>query len=281
MGDDSSNTLRTKAWSFIKTRWVELLGLIFLTAIAIDLAVYAGEQFVNGVTSWASTNDGLASLILSAGLLFAYLLQFRTQDRQRILMNQQKHIMDAGYTPLIGVTQQTIEDQSTDPETSETESLELTVVNRGNSLATDLQLHFLISYDTDNQRYTNHSDPLRRTENGVWWSSGSGGSISPEEDEVEFSIPARVTDTKHGRSEPVDIADVIDDIFETEDEIDEIEIATQLHYKDAKGNQKEIDLTIYTIKSSNGDADLKLSSAANERAVRNSKGSDKVDTIKA
>lgn len=281
MDGDSSDSSRSKVWSFIKTRWVELLGIIFLAAVAIDLSVYAGEQFVNGVTSWASTNDGLASIILSAGLLFAYLLQFRTQDRQRVLMNQQKQIMDAGYTPLIGVTQQTLEDHSSNPEISETESLQLTIVNRGNSLATDLQLHFLISYDTDNQRYTNHSGPLRRTEDGVWWRSGSGGSISPEEDEVEFSIPAAVTDTEYSQDEPIDIADAIDDIFESEGDIDEIEIATQLHYKDAKGNKKEIDLTIYTIKSSNGDADLKLSSAANERAVRNSKESDKVDTIKA
>lgn len=281
MDGSSSNNLRSKTWSFIKIRWVELLGIIFLTAVAIDLRAYAGNTFVNGVANWASNNDGLAPIILSAGLLFAYLLQFRTQDRQRVLMNQQKQIMDAGYTPLIGVTQQTLKDHSSNPKTPETESLQLTIVNRGNSLATDLQLHFLISYDTDNQRYTNHSGPIRRTEDGEWWSSGSGGSISPEEDEVEFSIPAEVTDTEHSQDESVDIADAIDDIFDSEDDVDEIEIATQLHYKDAKGNKKEIDLTIYIIQSSNGDADLKLSSAANERAVRNSKESDKVDTIKA
>ncbi|MFC4540439.1 hypothetical protein ACFO5R_00640 [Halosolutus amylolyticus] len=281
MDGDSSDSLRSKVWSFIKTRWVELLGIIFLAAVTIDLSIYAGEQFVNSVTSWASTNDGLASIILSAGLLFAYLLQFRTQDRQRVLMNQQKQIMDARYTPLVGVTQQTLEDHSSNPEISETESLQLTIVNRGNSLATDLQLHFLISYDTDNQRYTNHSRPLRRTEDGVWWSSGSGGSISPEEDEVEFSVPAEVTDIEHSQDEPIDIADAINDIFVSEGDIDEIEIATQLRYKDAKGNQKEIDLSIYTIKSSNGDANLKLSSAANERAVRKSKESDKVGAIKA
>lgn len=280
MDGSSSDSLGSKIWSTIKTRWVELLGIVFLTAVAIDFGAFAGEIFVSGVTTWASNNDGLASVILSAGLLFAYLLQFRTQDRQRVLMNQQKQIMDAGYTPLIGVTHQNLEDHSSNFETSETESLELTIVNRGNSLATDLKLHFLISYDADNQRYTNHSGPLRRTENGVWWNSGSGGSISPEEDEVEFSIPAEVTDTEHSQDESIDIADAINDIFGSEDNVDEIEIATQLHYKDAKGNQQEIDLTIYTVQSPNGDVDLKLSSGADERAVRDSKESNKVEAIK-
>jgi type II secretory pathway pseudopilin PulG len=286
MDASSSDDSESKIWSTIKTRWVELLGIISLAVIAADLWFASGSWFVNGVKTWASTNNGLASLILSAGLLFAYLLQFRTQDRQRVLMNQQKQIMnqqieimDAGYTPLIGVTQQTIKDHSSDPETAETESLELTVVNRGNSLATDLELHFLISYDTENQQYTNLSDSLRRTEGGMWWNSGSGGSISSEEDAVEFSIAAEVTDTKHSQDEPVNISDAIDSIFDNEDDIGEIEIATQLHYKDAKGNHEEIDLTIYTIQSSNGDADLRLSNA-NERAVRRPKESDKVTEIK-
>jgi hypothetical protein len=147
-------------------------------------------------------------------------------------------------------------------------------------LATELQLDFLISYDSGDQSYTNHSAPLRRTEDGVWWSAGSGGSISPEEDEVEFSIPAKVTDTEHNQDEPIDIADAIDDVFGPESDINEIKVATRLYYKDAKGNQKEIDLTIYTIKSSNGNADLRLSSAASERAVRKPQESDKVDMIK-
>ncbi|SDZ92775.1 hypothetical protein SAMN04488065_1269 [Haloplanus vescus] len=279
MNDSGSNNPQS-ILRFISIRWVELLGFIFLIAIAIDHGIYAGDKFINSVTTWASENNGLASVILSTGLLFAYLLQFRSQDRQRVLMEQQKQIMNAGYTPLIGVIQQDLEDHSTNPKTSETESLKLTIVNRGNSLATDLEVHFLITYDAHNQRYTNHSGPLRRTEDGVWWNSGSGGSLSPEESEVEFHIPVEVTDTKCSQNEPTDIADAINDIFDSGNSIDEIEIATQLRYQDAKGNQKEIDLTIYTIQSPNGDIELKLSSAADERPVRESKYSDEVDRIR-
>lgn len=280
MDDDGSDKLRLKLWRFIKTRWVELVGVVFIAAVSIDLAVYSGVHFVNQTTSWASTNDGLASLLLSGGLLFAYLLQFRTQDRQRVLMNQQKQIMDAGYTPLIGVTEQNIEDNSSNPKITNTESLQLTIVNRGNSLATDLQLHFFISYGSDNQRYINHFGPLRRTDDALWWNSRSGGSISPEEGEIEFSIPAEVSDTKPNQDEAIDIADAIDAIFESGNDISEIKIATQLQYKDIKGNEKEIDLTIYTIKSSSGNANLKLGTAADSRAVRNSEESNEVETIK-
>lgn len=279
MGSSSIGDYRSKILSTIRVRWVELLGIISLGFIAADLWYASGNWFVNGVKTWANTNNGLASLILSGGLLFAYLLQFRTQDRQRELMNQQKQIMDAGYTPLIGVTRQSVNDHSSDPETAETESLELTVVNRGNSIATDLNLHFLISYDTENQRYTNHNNPLRRTENGMWWNSGSGGSISPNEDPVKFSIAAEVTDTDPDQNEPVDISDAVDSIFENEDDVSEIEIATQLHYKDAKDNQEEIDLTIYTIQPSNGDANLKLSNA-NERAITGTEELEKVVELK-
>lgn len=280
MEESGSDSLSSKAGDLVRTRWVELFGILFLVAVAIDLGFYSGDTFVNGIKIWASNNNGLASLILSASLLYAYLLQFRTQDRQRVLMNQQKEIMDAGYTPLVGVTEQNVNDRTSSPEVPETESVELTVVNRGNSLATDLELHFLISYETNNQRYTDHSSPLRRTEDGVWWHAGSGGSISPEEPEVEFSTPARVTDTEYDQDEPVDISDAIDRIFDSKDDVDQIRIATQLHYKDAKANEKEIDLTIYTINSSNGDSDLKLSNG-DSRTVEMSDDAREVEEIKA
>jgi hypothetical protein len=280
MEDSSSDALISKAGDLVRTRWVELIGILFVVAVAIDLGFYSGDKFTNGIKIWASNNNGLASLILSASLLYAYLLQFRTQDRQRVLMNQQKEIMNAGYTPLVGVTEQNVSDYTSNPRIPETESVELTVVNRGNSLATDLELHFLISYETNNQRYTDYSSPLRRTEDGVWWHAGSGGSISPEESDVEFSTPARVTDTEYDRDEHVDIGDAIDQIFDSNDDVDQIQIATQLHYKDAKVNQKEIDLTIYTINSSNGNTDLKLSNG-NSRTIETPEDSQEVEEIKA
>lgn len=279
MEDSSSDSVTSKAGDLIRTRWVEIIGIFFLTAVAIDLGISAGNQFVNDIETWASNNTGLASLILSASLLYAYLLQFRTQDRQRVLMNQQKEIMDAGYTPLVGVIDQTVTDHTSNPEVPEAESVELTIVNRGNSLATDLELHFLISYDATDQRYTNHAHPLRRTESGVWWHSGSGGSVSPEESEIEFSTPAKVTDTEHSQDEHVDISDAIDQIFDSED-VDQIKVATQLHYKDAKGKQKEINLTIYTIKPSSGNTDLKLSNA-DSRAIETPEEAEEIEEIKA
>jgi hypothetical protein len=271
----NSGSLGPQIWNGIKTRWVELLGIVFLIILGADLLLASGDWFVNGVKTWASMNNGLASLILSANLLFAYLLQFRTQDRQRVLMDQQKQIMDAGYTPLIGVLQQKIENHSSDQKFPEAESLDLTIVNRGNSLATDLELQFLISYDTEDQRYTNYSGSLRRTEGGVWWSSGSGGSISPEEDEVEFTTPVKVADTERPQDAPIDVANAIDNIFDSEKDLDSIEVATQLRYKDAKNNQEEVDLMIYTIRSSNRNSNLKLFNA-DGRAVREPKDSDKV-----
>jgi len=280
MENSSSNSFLSKVAGLVRTRWVEILGIVFLAAIAIDLWFYSGGKFVNGIKNWASNNNGLASLILSASLLYAYLLQFRTQDRQRVLMNQQKEIMNADYTPLVGVTEQTVNDHTSNPQVPEAESIELTVTNRGNSLATDLELQFLISYESNNQRYINCRCPLRRTEDGVWWHSGSGGSISPEECGVEFTTPAKVADSEYDQGEHVDISNAIDQIFESNEDIGQIRIATKLLYKDARGNQEEIDLTIYTINSSNGNSDLKLSNS-NSRTVETPEDAENVEEIKA
>jgi len=197
------------AWTYSKNNPVYIVLLTVIVAVGIEV-FHPKQLFLNSLFRWARSNTGTASLILTISLIFAYLLQFQTSMKQQRLMKQQKDIMNAGYTPLVGVT-----DHSVEPWESfsgpPSERLVLSLTNRGNSVAKGLQVKFDIVYE-GNQQYASYSKPLRRLNEHNQGRNFEGGVISHTEETVKFQAYAEVWNTKTGS--PVDITAAVADIFD-------------------------------------------------------------------
>lgn len=258
-GSEAGGVWRTIE-GLVKGRWLEILIILLIGAVLVDNLFNSGNLFFNRLESWSNTNEGFASILLSALLLAAYVLQFRSNDRQRVLMEQQKDIMIAGYTPVIGVLNQEVKDYTDDDTKQVDEELLLEIVNRGNSLAQDLAIRFEIEHEGRKSLFDSNSVPLIRVEQGTWWTSGSGGTLSHEEEKTRFTAEVSLN-TKQG--EDLSITEAAEKLFqeENDDKIDRFSVITYLTYKDAMNNPQTIRTNKYNVIEPRGEGSPKLSNA--------------------
>lgn len=229
--------------------------LVFIFVMLSDMAFLDGRILTNSLLESLKSNNTAISVLLSALLLLAYLMQFLVQDTQTDLMKSQQKIMNAGYTPIIGIKskewgKQRSEDTDIDPYEANKYYLEL--ANDGNSTARDLRLWIGVNYDYDDhdEYYTSTTVPLQRTDEGTWWPTDVGGALSEATDtSTEFvADPAldKMRKTLCGRSDKSIENENIDTVLESlyDCGVEEVALVFSIRYSTSTGEDQEIDIGV-------------------------------------
>ncbi|WP_144049508.1 hypothetical protein [Halorubrum salipaludis] len=230
-------------------------GILILILSLSDIVFYGGDIFVTAVLATADENQSSLSVIISGLLLFAYILQFQSQNLQRKIMSRQENLMNAGFTPILGVSDlkygHELEDNT--PQPKDKNRLYLDIVNNGNAAARDLRILFGISYDTDLRTGSiiqSCEVPLTREDEGSWWPVGTGGALTPSSGETTrfvcdpklnyrtTCLPEFLTSNKYDERLMHTALNNLED-----NGITDIKISIILKYKTSVGNEEEIPLT--------------------------------------
>ncbi|WP_152423123.1 hypothetical protein [Natrinema versiforme] len=169
-----------------------------ISVFIVDHVVLSGEILSNNELDFADKNDSVLSVLISGFLLIAYLMQYLVQDSQHELMSRQESIMNAGYTPILGVTSSewgNERNDNIDLEPHEANKYYMNIMNSGNSTARDLRLKTEIGSCAEPADITfySHSVPLQRTSEGTWWPTDVGGALSESHNEpTEFYASPKV-----------------------------------------------------------------------------------------
>lgn len=233
---------------------VAILALIFFSLI--DFVIWGGEVLLNDILEYAKSRNTALSVLLSALLLIAYLMQYLIQDTQTDLASRQEKLMEAGYTPIVGVKSREWGKQRSDEadiETFEANKYYVQLVNNGNSAARDLRLWIGIEYDPNNNEtyYSSTTVPLQRTDEGTWWPTDVGGALSESTDDgTEFVADPKLTKVKKGgllskdeEIEKIEIGQALKSMCESG--VEEVSIALSIRYTTATGDDQEIKVGIY------------------------------------
>lgn len=230
-----------------------ILGLLVFSAI--DIVFAEGYIFVNSILDYAKTNDTALSVLLSALLFTAYLMQYFIQSTQTDLAERQEQLMRAGYTPIIGIKNREWgkkREEGADMETFEANKYYLELVNNGNSTARNLRLWIGVAYDIpdgQNIYYSSHTVPLQRTDEGTWWPTDVGGALSETgSGATEFVAKPKVMKMEKGgclrsdaKIEEVDIGDALESI---QGDVEEISLAFSVKYTTTTGDDQEITIGV-------------------------------------
>lgn len=279
---------------FIAAYLLPAIGLIVLVAILIDVARFDSRLFVQDTLNFARENEVSLSVIISALLLFAYLLQFQSQYFQRKIMSRQETLMNAGYTPILGVTSQEF-GQEREVDTNKPEDMNrfyADIVNNGNSTARNLRMWFGISYNGSPLKrplVRSTEVTLTREQEGTWWPRNIGGALSHSPDSpTTFICDPKVKYKKkidpQGRQwltklftnpilnpcyeyERVPVHEALEEL--SSQNIDEFRLALVLRYNTTVGNEDEIPITGYKADPSKiGDNYLLYSSQEHSKEVK-------------
>ncbi|MFC7204831.1 hypothetical protein ACFQJC_15045 [Haloferax namakaokahaiae] len=241
-------------------RWyiLPLIAAALLFGTLGDILLYGGSIFSDKILAYAGENKDSLSVVLSGLLLIAYLLQFQSQIAQRKIMNRQEQIMKAGYTPILGVTNQRFgQDEYEGPDISSHKANELflDLVNNGNSTARDLQVWFGISYSACSWKtpdIRSNSVPLRRAKDGAWWPAETGGAITDDsEDSVTFSCEPMLSKFERtipfvpifGSRKDLEMGEALELL--KKEGVKEFRLAIVLRYTTATGVKDNIPLSAY------------------------------------
>lgn len=257
-----------------RASWL-LLGtiVIFFLVSLIDLQFYSGELLINGILSYTKENEVPLSIIISALLLVAYLMQYFIQETQAELASRQEKLMEAGFTPIIGITKREWgknRRDDTDMDTREANKIYLDMVNYGNSTAKNLRLWVGIDYDDGPSDRYFASTPvnLQRTEEGTWWPTDVGGALSNEaESSTEFSASPKLQEVKKSgflkrreEAEDILIEEALEDL--KSEGIEEVTLLLELRYETTTGEEQSVNLALYQAKLAQlEDSDWQLYSA--------------------
>ncbi len=214
-----------------------------------------GSVFLNGVLEYADTHNTALSVLLSALLFTAYLMQYFIQNTQTDLASRQEQLMRAGYTPIVGVKDREWGKKrvdETDMATYEANKYYLQLVNNGNSAARDLRLWIGVAYDVPEDQeiyYASNAVPLQRTDEGTWWPTDVGGALSDTGDEAtEFVARPRLVKMKMGgflRNDSElgeeDIGDALESIH---GDVEEVSLAFSVKYTTTTGDDQEITIGV-------------------------------------
>lgn len=231
------------------------LGGLVLVATIVDISLYDNTLFVESVLKTAKANKASLSVVISALLLFAYILQFLSQHLQRKIMTRQETLMNAGFTPILGVTNHEF-GYEIDGETKTQEEknrLFLDVINNGNATARDLRIWFGISYEGAcrfNPLIWSDEVRLTRKEDGAWWPADTGGALSNSSEFAtrfvcEPKLKCRCMDWYVPKLlnsyDEIPIHKALKKLEEKESE--EFRLAMVLRYKTTVGNEEEVPIT--------------------------------------
>lgn len=247
-------------------RLLRFSGYYFLPLIAatsgiivvLDGVLTDGSVIIQPTMDFAAANRNALSVIISALLVFAYLMQYQSHRIQRRIMDRQVKLMQAGYTPILGVSSRTWGvDQSnniTDIDQQEANKLLLRLSNSGNSTARDLRIWTGLAYDAPSELeydYCSAEAPLRRTSDTAWWHSDRGGALAPTEDNepVEFQADPVINEIARGwlkfqREGKITLLHTALEKLESED-VKNVEIGFILKYTSTTGTEEEIYLGAY------------------------------------
>lgn len=231
-----------QVWNYLKRRSVELLGLVGMILIAVDFYLYSGSVFVSQTITYAGENQGALSVIFTGLLFYGYILQYRTSDRQREIMENQTDLMDAGYTPIVGIKDRSFKDGG--------DEIDLILANKGNSLARDLRVETVIAYETPQRADGNHrvevshyktnTTPIERGGTTKWWKPDSGVMIGEGEgieDDLYFSANLKVGSAAIEEDDEF-LSKALDSLYE--DGVDTVQIALVLKFRNAKMDESEL-----------------------------------------
>lgn len=230
-----------------------VLGLIVLSTG--DFIFRDGSVFLNGVLDYADTHNTALSVLLSALLFTAYLMQYFIQNTQTELASRQERLMRAGYTPIVGVKDREWgkkRGEGADMETFEANKYYLQLANNGNSAARDLRLWIGIAYDVPDVQecyFASNAVPLQRTDEGTWWPTDVGGALSETGSETtEFVANPKMMKMEIGgflRSDSeigeIDIGDALQSIH---GDVEEVSLAFSVKYTTTTGDDQEITIGV-------------------------------------
>lgn len=246
--------MTTKTKKISQGLLVGMLTLLFSTLV--DYTFFGGDVFLNEILGFADTHSTALSVILTGLLLMAYLMQYLVQDTQAELAKRQEKLMQAGYTPIVGVKSRTWGKERWDDETDldpfKANKYFLELVNTGNSTARDLRLWIGVDYETDceSSYYASNSVPLKRTEEGEWWPTDVGGALSETDGSTEFLAEPKLKEmepTCFLKDDKQVSETAIDDALEeiSERGVEEISIALSVQFTTATADTREINIGVY------------------------------------
>lgn len=225
-------------FEWVKERIAGIVGVFGILMVLIDAVEYSGNLFTNDLVGYAGENEAALSVIVSALLFYGYILQYRTSDRQRKIMETQTDLMDAGYTPIVGIMDRDFSDGGN--------TANLSLINRGNSLARDLHVETIIAYEEPDQienHYLTYRSPVRRSSETTWWKPdqgillNEGEGISEEDGAVKASADLKLKSTAPEEDDEI-LSEALNSLHS--DGVDTVKIALVLTFKNAKMDESEI-----------------------------------------
>jgi hypothetical protein len=201
-----------------------------------------------------------------------------------MIQDRQVQAMRASYTPLVGILEWEMTEEAFKQDSAGTsERLALTLSNEGNSMARDLRVLFAISYESTGRdpQIRSKEVPVSRIEGQSWWHSDMGGVLPEGAAEVNFYTTPSFIYSKSGPKEDEVIRfNKVIELLSTAD-IEQAQIALSLRYRNAAGEDSEIDFCVYKLdvqRVQNRDSRLKYASQGRlfdaEKIKTNAKYSD-------
>lgn len=249
---------------FLRYYFLSIVAAVSAIIVVFDKALTGGSIILQPILDFAAANRNTLSVIISALLLFAYLMQYQNHRIQRQIMARQVKLMRAGYTPILGVSSRSWgvekEDNPIDIDQEEANRLFLMLSNSGNSTGRDLRIWTGIVYDASPElefKYSSEEAPLRRTSDTAWWHSDQGGALAPTEDNkpIEFQVDPVINEVEQGllkfrrESNINPLHSALEKLEEAG--VKEVDIGFVLKYTSTTGAEEEIYLGAYEADLSN------------------------------
>lgn len=179
----------------IRENWVEITGALFSIFVVVDIVLLNSNILIGPALSSVSGNENAARVIVSVLLLFAYLLQYRTQSQQRKIMERQEELMEGEYFPVVQFHQLEGENEiKIDGNTISGGFITLMLSNSGNSIAKDLRLKFhpKLSGSSDEIELSENTMPLKKKEESTRATITDGGVIPTGVEQEEYRCHVEV-----------------------------------------------------------------------------------------
>lgn len=239
-----------------------------LKFVVLFLGIVAAVTLFVFRFSSLGTSDALEtiSIVINVLLTGALILLYRDLS---IIQDRQVRTMKASYTPLVGIIEWEMTEKAFEEDSpGSSERLKFTLSNKGNSMARDLRVWFAISYETPAReaRIRSKEIPVRRVEGRWWGHSDIGGSLPEGSDNVEFyATPALLyLRPESEAAETHRFREALNDLSAAG--IEEARLSLSLRYRNATGEEAEIDFAVYQLDVQNLlDQDGRLRFARMER----------------
>ncbi|WP_162562391.1 hypothetical protein [Salinigranum rubrum] len=219
-----------------------VLKFVSFLLFGVSIAAYILFRFTGlDVAEVLQAISIVVSILLTGALIVLY------RDLS-VIQGDQVKIMEASYTPIVGITgweiaPDVLEDDPPEP----FDRLRLTLSNQGNSLACDLRVMFAIAYDAEKLPFEVCSKevPVNRVKDQFWWHSDMGGVLPEDTTEVDFYTTPTFLLLNEDGEEMIRFDEVVEKLAKAD--VEEARLALSLRYQNAAGDEAEIDFATFNV----------------------------------